>query len=580
MRTFELASAWTLGLLPAVFIAWVCATGPEIPHSDYWGYLHDIVTPEGFSSELSDWTARTLNQLLTGAYLIYALNLVVTGGSNRGLALVSWLFAAGILALFAAWSQRSLDRNERGARWATVGASWMLFSPLFAAYWIMGFQGVAKLGSVLASVAAIHCWVSYGHSGRGVWLLACITALAIGLSFFPAAIALVPLLMLATALRVPRDGGAALAFLAALALLTLAWGLGYDSSAATRPPAVGRGSTASLLLYPFCLLGSPFSRHIEVGLAVGLLGVATAAALGVRTLRAPQGTRRGVEIRWWLLMGFAAGNTLLTTVARGSMGLEQAFASRYAIFPVLFWISLGALSIIQARRTAQRWIAAGVLCIAVLASHANGWTYYQALRYRSSLEPATRIALRLGLLDPHSILGVVAPGIGRFVGMVPTLRAQHWIPFEHGGLGGAPTRRAPIVDAQYPTAEIWAFRAFRSPGRPQYRLAGRLPHSLGLGTELLLFNRSGRGLGRAAVVPAASSDQGPEGSSWIGYLSLRGVQDVYITAPAGDVLAALRCCDAAQPLAKNVNPYESPYPFWYRAGKYRSAWLRSLVARR
>ncbi len=574
MRTLEIAGAWLLLLLPIGFIAWVCATGPEIPHNDYWGWVRQFVTRDGFSSELSHWTVRASNQFLTGAYLIYALNLVVTDGSNHSLTLLSWLFAVGVLFLLGAWIRRSLGPSEPLARWTTVGASWLLFSPLLAMFWIMGFAGVLKLGAVLFSLPAIHFWGAYERSRRAVWMFACVGSVGLALSIYTHAVVLAPLLALAAMPRAGREGRRVTAFLVSLALMTLLWLSGYDTEYKSPHPTMGTAGPASLLLYPFCFLGSPFTRDIEVGLGLGVFGVATAVVLAMRTLRGAIDAPPGRDTCWWLLIGFAAGNAVLTAVARSSMGLEQAFASRYSVIPVLFWISVSVLSLLHAGRSSNRGFALGALCLAVLASHLNGWTYYQALRYRGSLEPAMRIALQRGVSDTDAINGVITPVARQFAENIPILRARHWIPFERGGLGAEPTRRAPIVDPEYPNAEIWAFRIFE---QSEYRLAGRLPHSLRLGTQLLMLDRSGLEIGRAAVVPAPRPDLDQGGSFWIGYLSPRGVEDVYLALAKGEIVARLRCCDEARPLAKDINPYASPYPGWFRAGRYRSAWLQPLV---
>lgn len=572
MKTLEIACAWLLLLLPITFIAWVCATGPEIPHNDYWAWVHHIVAPEGFSSEPSDWTKRATNQLLTGTYLIYALNLVATDGANQSLTLLSWLFAVGVLVLLGLWIHRSLGRSLPLSRWTTVGASWLLFSPLLAMFWIMGFTGVSKLGAVFFSVLAIHFWVTYERSRRTLFLFSCIGAVGLAMGLFTAGLVLLPLLALAAAPRVRRQDRGLIAFLAALALLTLLWGLGYETGLTGDHPAVGRGGVTALLLYPFCFLGSPFTRDIEVGLGLGLLGVAAVVVLAAHNLRGAD-TGRDSQA-WWLLIGFAAGNAALTALARSPMGLGQAFATRYMVFPVLFWISLGVLVMIHARRPSRRWLALGAVCLLVVASYLNGWTYYQALRYRGSLEPAARIALQRGLSDPDAIHGVVTPVSWQFDRMVPIFRARHWIPFEHGELEAEPTRRTGIVEADLPEARVWAFRSFEE---SHYRLAGRVPRSLDLGTELLMFDRSGLEIGRAAVVPAPRPDLDLHDSFWIGYLSPRGVEEIFLALHEGDVVAELRCCDAARPLAMDFDPYLSPHPNWFYAGTYRSAWLQSRV---
>jgi hypothetical protein len=574
-RTLQGIGAWTLFLAPLAFVAWVSATAPEIPHNDYWTCLPRFASELGLSSELARWTARLDNSFMTGAYVVYALNLAVTDGSNRGLTLVAWLAVVGILCVLGAWVRRSLGRSSPLGVWSTVLMSWLLCSPFLAMFWFMGFV-FCKLAAAFFSALAIHFWVAYLGSRRPGLLFACLASVALAVSQFSSALVLFPLLGLAAAGEARRDGARMIAFLVPLAGVGLLWLAGYDTEFRSDWPV--RAGTSSLVLFPFAFLGSPFTREIETGVAVGVFGVAACIALGVRWLRGTDRAWPGPETCWWLLVGFSLGNAVLTAVARSAFGLQGAFSSRYST-PVLFWISLAMLALMQARRPVQRALVFGAMCLGLLASQVNGWAYYQSLRYRASLEPAARVALQRGVIDAQAISGVIGPPRW-FVPAIPILLANGWIPLEGGEAAAERVPLAVEVDAELPTATIRAFRPLPRAGRLDYRLAGWLPQSLAADVHLLMVDRRGIEIGRAALVPAPRRELEGRGSFWIGYLSASGVGDVYLTRSNGDALARLRCCDPARPLAKDFNPYASPHPLWYYAGRFRSTWLEQWVDKR
>jgi hypothetical protein len=574
-RTLQRIGAWTLLLAPLAFVAWVSATAPEIPHNDYWTCLERFASERGLSSEPARWTARLDNSFMTGAYVVYALNLAVTDGSNRGLTLLSWLAVVGILCVLGAWAPRSLGRSSPLGVWSTVMMSWLLCSPFLAMFWFMGFV-VCKLAAAFFSALAIHFFVAYLRSRRPGLLVACLAAVVLAVSQFSSALVLFPLLGLAAAGEVRRDGARMIAFGVPLAGVALVWLAGYDPEFVSDWPV--RAGASSLVLFPFAFLGSPFTREIETGVVLGVFGVAASIALAVRWLRGTDRAWPGPETCWWLLLGFSLGNAVLTAVARSAYGLQGAFSSRYST-PVLFWISLAMLALVQARRPVHRALVFGAMCLGLLVSQVNGWAYYESLRYRASLEPAARVALQRGVIDAQAIGGVIAPPRW-FVPAIPILAANGWIPFESGGAAVERVRLAAGVAAALPAAAIHAFKPLPRPGRHDYRLAGWLPQSLSVGGHLRLVDHSGIEIGRGAVVPAPRRELEDRGSFWIGYLAASGVGDVYLTRSNGDAVATLRCCDPARPLARDLDPYASPHPLWYYAGRFRSTWLEKWVDKR
>ena len=52
-----------------------------------------IFTEDGLSSELSNWFARQNEHIVFFPSIVYALNIMITRGSNTGLTLVAWFFA-------------------------------------------------------------------------------------------------------------------------------------------------------------------------------------------------------------------------------------------------------------------------------------------------------------------------------------------------------------------------------------------------------------------------------------------------------------------------------------------------------
>ncbi len=561
-------------ICPVIWVASTCARGPTIPQNDYWFYFDNIVHEAEFSTNPGDWLARHNNHLLTGAYVVYAVNLVLTDGSSRGLALFSWGCGLAVLAVLGIWAQRTAGRSEAAALGLLVAASWFVFSPLLAMFWFMGFSGVHTLGSVALCLVAIHLWDGYRRGRRPVPLLACLAAAAAALTLFSSTLPLLLVLATAAIIDLRRDQRRLVPFLLLLTVAFVLWLTGYEAQPPSPHTAAGAGS---LVLFPFAFVGGALTRAIEPAIVAGLLAAVMAVILAVHRSRHSGDDRPAEDTCWWMLLGFAGGNALLTAVARSPMGLEAAFASRYSVFPVLVWIALGALVANAAHGTGPRRAAVLVACALAVASQLNGRPYHLALERRAQLEPALREAVRVGVEDLQAVNGVVTPWAGAFVHAVPSLRAHGWIPFDDLTPPARHLEPPPVALPRPPKITIWAERTFDGTA---YRVAGTLDAALDLGSSLSIVDRSGEVLGRAAMVPGPDEKGGRTSRQFIGYLRVSSPGQVFVSAPSGELVGRFRCCDPDRPLARDVNPFKSPYPKWFKAGTHRSQWLQRALAPR
>jgi hypothetical protein len=134
---------------------------------------------------------------------------------------------------------------------------------------------------------------------------------------------------------------------------------------------VANGGLAPLgqsLLYIVVYFGSTFVRHSDGAIAMlaGVIGILCAVFFLVGTLR-HRDAGSPLLTALSLLMLFTLATAAITSTGRLHLGIEQATASRYQTFALLFWCCLGLtlLSRIAAERRPVHMFAA-VLLIAML----------------------------------------------------------------------------------------------------------------------------------------------------------------------------------------------------------------------
>ena len=122
------------------------------------------------------------------------------------------------------------------------------------------------------------------------------------------------------------------------------------------------------LHYVAVYFGSTFVRHSSgwIPLLAGTAGLWVAVAIMIRTL--PQrGTSSLLQLELSLLMLLCIATAFLTASGRLHLGLEQATASRYQTFALLFWCSLGlAILCFLQKHLAQLCPVSGFLLVLML----------------------------------------------------------------------------------------------------------------------------------------------------------------------------------------------------------------------
>ena len=98
--TFILITTITI-LLPTFYVLFMISKAGELLNFDYWWMIKNIYSIDGFSTNIFDWIFRANEHFVLIPAIIYALNIVITKGSNIGLCLATFFLACvqGILLI-------------------------------------------------------------------------------------------------------------------------------------------------------------------------------------------------------------------------------------------------------------------------------------------------------------------------------------------------------------------------------------------------------------------------------------------------------------------------------------------------
>jgi hypothetical protein len=159
-----------------------------------------------------------------------------------------------------------------------------------------------------------------------------------------------------------------------------------------------------ILQYVAVYFGSTFVRHSSgwIALVAGTIGICVAGIIIIRTLLR-RGTASLLTLQLSLLMLLCIATAAITASGRLHLGLEQATASRYQTFALLFWCSLGlALLWHISRNPVQLNMLSGSLLLVMLAF---------AIQVRMPLIDAQLHQLRLKLISLALVTGVHDPAV-------------------------------------------------------------------------------------------------------------------------------------------------------------------------
>jgi hypothetical protein len=473
--------------------------------------------------------ARSNEHRITLPLLLWTANIQLTRGDNRGLSALSF---AVLVATFAClYSLLPAEvRRAPGPRalFATL-LSALVFTPVAAHNWILGFSGNQWFLANLSAIGAIALLQRLPADAPLRALAPIVTVGALGAFCHGTHLALWPALLVGSLLRpVPRGTPLILALAGGAVAAFFTWGFGSPSRA--QPPAPDAPSAFEFFLSYLGLLMTrdPSQARLWGGLALAL-GIAAAAAV----LRARSAERRRDLLPWLLVLLYAGGNALGTSIGRARLGDQIALSSRYASLPALFWAAaLVILGLVvwrlELRRPARRWTARTVYTVVALAlllpTFAVGRARLSAYLARGQRQALAALALLWRVPDAGA-LRTLTPALEQLdwtrdffvrVGHVPFDRSGEW------ALGGAvATRRADVGAAvgDWETAEPLAGRFLAVSGRvdPETGAAeGR--------RRVLLLDATGALRGGGVFVPRPRGEprpilrRAPPPYRWEGYL--------------------------------------------------------------
>ncbi|NES94924.1 MAG: hypothetical protein F6K32_06760 [Desertifilum sp. SIO1I2] len=439
----------TLLLIPVIYVLYLISQAGEIPNFDYWWIVSRFYSTEGFSSDLRDWFFRNNEHIVLIPSLVYALNIVLTQGSNLGLCLFAFSFAAIQAILLVALLPQQVQQSVSLLVLVLFCVLVFNFTPAAAHNWMRGFSGTIWMGANLFVIAAIFCITraverlsvkpdrQYSYHAVSLplgWVVGSFIFALFGTLNYSTALAVWPILCaIALLFRFPRLLSGL--YLGVSTLVLLLYFLTYETP--PHHPELARLSFGEMLVYIPIYLGAIFTYQLQFAAFLGIVGLVASAIFAYYWFCLPRS--HAFKIAWlpWLaIQTYTFGTALMAAVSRSGFGLGQARSSRYASLPALFWLGLLVILIaflvqqfsgrLQGRSLLPLYIALGFL---IWGMYGVGDENYQEISRRASLQPLVALSLQIGAPDPTLVQEVVGNRPEAFLGLAEALKRNQLVPF-------------------------------------------------------------------------------------------------------------------------------------------------------
>jgi hypothetical protein len=438
-----LIAASVLGILiPQSYILYLISQAGELSNFDYWWMTCNFYSADGFSTNPFNWLFRANEHFVLIPAIIYALNIIVTRGSNIGLCLVAWFLAWIQCHVLIALLPLNLRRFPLQFILLILVISVFNFTPAAAHNWMRGFSGVHWIIANLFVICAIFCLKSYATVvGAGTetpplrngWVIGSIVFGILGCMSYSTPLALWPILCGgAVVLGFPRRI-TYLYFAVSIAVVSIYF-LTYKTPA--HHPSLTKINPIKTLEYIPTYLGGIFSENIIVASIIGIIGlIAVTGFVGYWLLS--KKVDRPQWLPWLSIQIYTLQTALMAAVSRSGFGVEQATASRYATLPALFWMSTIVLAVLWVRqlqlspRIQGRLLAPllAIATVAIVSMYQVGGETAIAIARRATYQPLVALSLQLGITDVTLIKDRVGNRPAAFIGLIDALKANNLVPF-------------------------------------------------------------------------------------------------------------------------------------------------------
>ena len=501
---------WIILAVPALVLLWAVLQTNSLPDLDYWYALARLATPEGFSRNPAVWLAHSNEHFIPLSACIYAVNILLAGGSSTVLSLIAWGFgllqALCLLRLLPASCTESLLR--RCCSYLLVGL--FVFTPAAYHNWLRGMSGVCWVGANGFAVLSLYAFERFRLSRAWpVLLLSMVAAIAASLSY-STGLMVWPMLCLYALTLLPAERRPVIVFAIAGGIMAVIIVLTFQRPPHHQPPSASE--PLQNLRFFFSLLGGTLSALRPRTIAWGGVSFAVFLAAVVMIIR----DRRVRDASALLVLSlYPLLNGVVSSIFRVTK-YSAASASRYATLPSLFLLvtSLLAAYAIAARRPKA---VVPVMIAGLLVALLPFWISYGEYREefdRQEMKAAAALSLKLGGFDWDLLKGLVMRQRSEFEDFLPTVKALNHVPFNEApgfcpAFGSQPEVKERIQD-------VTVLDAARTAGSGIRYVAGRIKTPLSRCAHCYMLMDS-EGTVRGRVVRLTG------GKRWAGYTQ----QDAY-----------------------------------------------------
>ena len=421
-----------LGALAAsVYIA--VSTYSALPLWDEWALFDHLATHPGWSWTWL-WAQHNEHRILVPK-LFFLADVHLFGGTQ--VFLLASIFATQLLQVallsFSVWKLGGM----RGSAWraATGLIAYCILCPTQQENLTSGFQLQFVLPAAMATLAMLSFLLvarEFQQRARPLLLWLAIAAATVATWSLANGMLLWPLLLLAALLLASTRFTWLLLWLFSAANIGL-YLYHYRRPSPTSGVLPSVHALGNFLGFVAIYFGSSFVRHSSgrIALIVGAAGLCAGLIVVVRLLL-QRGTRSLLALELSLLMLLCIATAVITASGRLNLGLEEATASRYQTFALLYWCSLGLLALSYivgvsgGRKTSSAMLNAfcAVLLVVMLGF---------ATQVRLPLIDAQWRQLRLRLVSLALLTGVHDPAalVEAYPSPQPVLRAGQYMKDNH-----------------------------------------------------------------------------------------------------------------------------------------------------
>jgi hypothetical protein len=320
----------------------VITTYSPVPHWDEWSLFAHLADGGGWSLAWL-WAQHNEHRIFL-TKLFFLLDVEFFHGKQ--VFLLANIFLVQLLQVaLLSWSLRTLG-GLRGSAWrvGTGLIAYCILCPTQYENFVWGFQLQFVLPAAMATLAMLSLLL-YQREGKTRFLVVCTSAATVATWSLANGMLLWPLLVLVALWLRMRSSSWITLLTAGLFNIAMYFFHYHRPTPMVTLPALSVGER---LRYAVVYLGSTFVRHSSgsVALVTGSLGICAALIFLVRLVR-----QRNHPSPFLIEMSFLIMLCLATAAATSSgrihLGVEQATASRYQTFALLFWCCLGLALLVR-----------------------------------------------------------------------------------------------------------------------------------------------------------------------------------------------------------------------------------------